>query len=358
MDIEDKIALATRSSVEEVITPADLRHLFETNSKPGHYIGYEVSGMLHIGSLIASGNVINDLNKAGVRTQVYMANMHSWINNKFGGDLNTINRAAEYYKEAFKFFCPGTKVVDAYELYKDKDFWPNVIKFAKNMTVARTNRALSIMGRKETDALDLAQYFYPPMQGVDIHTIGAQIAHAGMDQRRIHVLAREIYPSMGWKKPVAIHHHLLMGLQSGRMGEFKQMNKEDLENEMKMSKSKPDSAIFVHDSKDEIARKINKAHCPEKITENNPIIDYAVHLILPKTKSIKIERPKKFGGDIEIGSKQELLEIYGEGKLHPADLKNAVAVELDKMIKPVREHFEKPKNKKLLDVYKTAKITR
>ena len=47
------------------------------------------------------------------------------------------------------------------------------------------------------------------MQAVDIHSLEVDIAHAGMDQRKIHMLVREIFPKMKWKVPVAVHHKLL-----------------------------------------------------------------------------------------------------------------------------------------------------
>ena len=50
------------------------------------------------------------------------------------------------------------------------------------------------------------------MQAVDIHSLNVDIAHAGMDQRKIHMLVREIFPKMKWRVPVAIHHKLLPGL--------------------------------------------------------------------------------------------------------------------------------------------------
>ena len=49
--------------------------------------------------------------------------------------------------------------------------------------------------------------------------------------------------------------------------------------ELKMSKSKPDTAIFMTDSDNDIKRKINKAYCPEGIIEENPILEYCKYFI-------------------------------------------------------------------------------
>jgi tyrosyl-tRNA synthetase len=123
----------------------------------------------------------------------------------------------------------------------------------------------------------------------------------------------------------------------------------------KMSKSVPSSAIFIHDSEDEIKDKIKKAYCPEKTVDGNPIVEYAEYLILRDSK-MKIERPAKFGGDIEIIDAAELKRIYSEGKLHPMDLKNAVTRELCVILKPSREYFAK--NKEYLEQMSAKDVTR
>ncbi len=115
----------------------------------------------------------------------------------------------------------------------------------------------------------------------------------------------------------------------------------------------------MHDSLKELKEKIGKGYCPEGIVEGNPILEYFRYIIFRNIKSLKIERPSKFGGDIEFGSYAELEKLFVNKKIHPMDLKNSCAVELDKLIKPTREYFEK--NKKAAELYsvvKNLKITR
>ena len=64
------------------------------------------------------------------------------------------------------------------------------------------------MGRSEKENLDFSQYLYPSMQAVDIKTLDLDIVHSGTDQRKIHMLVREVFPKLGWKVPVSIHHHI------------------------------------------------------------------------------------------------------------------------------------------------------
>jgi tyrosyl-tRNA synthetase len=127
----------------------------------------------------------------------------------------------------------------------------------------------------------------------------------------------------------------------------------------KMSKSKPDTAIFMTDSEEEIKRKIGKAYCPEKVTEENPILEYCKYIIYERFDNITIKRPEKWGGNLELQTYDELVKVYREGNLHPMDLKSSVSEKINELIEPVREHFEKKeKAKKLLEQVKSFEITR
>ncbi|MFH0971590.1 MAG: tyrosine--tRNA ligase [Candidatus Micrarchaeota archaeon] len=354
MDLEGRLDLVLKEPTEEVVTLEELKELLSSNSNPAHYIGLEVSGRLHIGSLLINGFKVNDLHKAGFKTQIFLADWHSVINNKLGGDWEKIDKASKYYEEAFKFFCPGSKIIRGTELYKENDgYWRDVIAFSKQITLARATRCLAILGRTEKDSLDLAQYFYPSMQGVDMKHLGVDLAHAGMDQRKIHMVAREVFPKMKQKKPIALHHHLLAGLTEPP--KVSGVDKEDAVYASKMSKSLPNSAIFIHDSEKEISDKIRKAYCPEKV-EGNPVMEIARYVIFHEAKALKIERDAKYGGNLEFRNYAELEREYAGKKLHAVDLKNAVARELAKILEPLRTHFEGKKD--LLRVFDEAEITR
>ncbi len=350
MDIERKIDLVCRPPIEEVITREDLREIFQNYSQPRHYIGFEISGKVHIGSGLMTALKIRDFMEAGVKPNIWLADYHAWINGKLGGDLEKIQAVAEgYFKHAFiSLGLTEDKVnyLQASKVYDD-EFWKMVLDIGRNTTISRILRTVTIMGRKETEATNAASIFYPAMQAADIKKLDIQIAHAGMDQRKVHMLAREVFPKIGYGKFAAVHGHLLPGLQSaGRMDATitaapgSADHKEEMQTDAKMSKSKPSSAIFIHDSEDEIKSKISKAFCPEKIVEGNPMIEYAEYICM-RDKPLKVERPAKFGGDVEFATSAELKSVYMEGKLHPMDLKNAVAKELMELLKPSRDYFAK-----------------
>lgn len=330
MDVEEKVSLIERPPTEEVVTRDELVDLFKTNSKPKHYIGLEISGFLHLGSLISTGFKINDFLKAGVRCTVFLADWHTLINDKLGGDWETISKVSKYYADTFKLVCPGVEIVLGSDLYSSKkEYWLELVRLTKHMSLARTMRTLTIMGRSENEEkIDLAKLLYPPMQAADIHFLDIDIAHAGMDQRKIHMLARELFPKMKWKVPVAVHHRLLPGLS--------EPTKTDSE-AGKMSKSTPSSGIFVHDSDDEIRTKLKKAWCEEGNTKNNPLLEIAKHVIYHEFDEMSIERPAKFGGNVTYSGYSQLESDFAQKKLHPTDLKQAVTNYLIKIIHPIRE---------------------
>lgn len=110
------------------------------------------------------------------------------------------------------------------------------------------------------------------------------------------------------------------------------------EGQAKMSKSDPDSAIFMEDAIEDVNRKIKKSFCPERIVENNPILDYCKSIILPAFGTYTIQI--KGHGKKEYKSYEELEADFKEGSLHPGDLKPAVAEGINKLLQPVRDHFK------------------
>ncbi|MFN7088914.1 MAG: tyrosine--tRNA ligase, partial [Candidatus Paceibacteria bacterium] len=80
----NKLEIITQN-LEEVLTEEDLKNLIHQKKKLIHYIGFEISGLVHLGTGLASGIIISNLQKAGVKTQILLADWHSWINEKLGG---------------------------------------------------------------------------------------------------------------------------------------------------------------------------------------------------------------------------------------------------------------------------------
>ena len=358
MNTEEKINLIKEVG-EEIVTEEELRDLLKKNKNPVAYDGFEPSGRMHIAQGILRTININKMIKAGVKFKVLVADWFAWMNNKMGGDLEKIRITGDYFIEVWKACGMDTSKIEfiwAKDLITRKGHWETTINIARNSTVKRITRCSQIMGRKTGEALSAAQIIYPCMQAADIFHLGCDITQLGMDQRKVNMLAREIGPKVGFWKPVVISHHMLLGLTKPST---ESLSSEDILLELKMSKSKPDSAIFMDDSPEEVKRKISKAYCPDKEVKLNPILEYCKYIIFERFDKIEINRPEKFGGNQVFSSYNELEKSYTSGNLHPADLKNATAFYINKLLEPIREHFNKNKKaKELLKKVKSFNITR
>jgi len=361
MDIETKVSIV-KELAEEVVTEADLRMLFENDAHPVTYDGFEPSGIAPIHFGLQRARNVKKMLETGVKFKLYLADYFAFINNKFEGNLEHIRIAGEYFAEVWKacgIDSCKVEIIWAKDIMNNLEYWDRFMRVGKATTLDRIKRAITVMGRKEGDAVSAAQLFYPAMQVTDIFHMGIRMCQMGMDQRKANILAREVADKYKWNKPVAVHHSLILGLQGIPQGVDIRSNPDAAE-EYKMSKSNPKSAVYMHDTYEEIKGKVAGAYCPEKIIEGNPMFNWLKLILLKDSKeNIVIERPQKFGGRVEARSYDELVEIYKAGKLHPMDLKNFVAEKLEEQIKPVREHFEKDKHaKELYETVKTYRITK
>ncbi len=330
----DKLESLTANAVE-IVTIEELKEILK-KSKPKGYIGFEPSGTVHLGWKICT-NKIKDFLECGFDFTLLLADWHAYINDKLGGDIEKIKLCGKYMEDCFAAMGVDknkVKFVYASDYVNDPKYWELVLRVSKATSLARVKRAMDIMGRDESEAdRDLSKLFYPAMQVSDIFYFDVDVAYGGMDQRHAHMLARDVSKKLGKKPPVAIHTPLLTGLQAGgRMNAI----------EVKMSKSKPESMISIHDDPASVKKKISKAFCPEKQVEGNPILEICKFVIFPelKDKSFLIDRPEKFGGILEFKNYEELEKAFVTG-LHPLDLKNAATTYINQILEPVHKYFEK-----------------
>ena len=360
MDVEKRFGLVSQvGEGGEIVTPEELKALLAEKKHPIAYDGFEPSGRVHIAQGLLRAININKMTSAGCKFKMLVADWHGWANNKMGGNLENIQLVGKYLIEVWKscgMDIENVEFVWASGHVKDDDYWKKVMQVARNTTVNRIIRCGQIMGRKDADVQQASQILYPCMQAADIFHLKADICQLGLDQRKVNVLAREIGPKLGYWKPVIVSHHMMMGLLAPSASEEDKMERII---DMKMSKSKPDSAIFMTDSPEEVKRKISKAYCPEKQVAENPVLEYCKFIIFEKFKTFDIKRPEKFGGDVSFESYAELEKAYAEGRIHPMDLKAAAAARLNELLEPVRSHFEKnAKAKELLEAVNKLEVTR
>ena len=349
LSVDEKIKLVKEVG-EEIVKDEELRNLFERNEMPICYDGFEPSGRMHIAQGLLRAINVNRLTKAGCVFVFWIADWFAQMNNKMGGDIEKIHIVGRYFVEIWRAAGMDLKNVKflwcSDEINKNSnDYWQSVINVARANNIDRIKRCCQIMGRKEGDALQASQIMYPCMQCTDIFFLKANITSLGMDQRKVNMLAREYSDDVKIKhKPIIVSHHMLKSLVKGVE---------------KMSKSIPDSAIFMEDTAKEVERKIKKAYCPEKDVDDNPIFDYIKYLIIPRFGKLELKRPEKYGGDKVYNTYEEICEDYKKGDLNPGDLKPNVARLINEMIEPVRKHFENdPEAKKILQLVNSFKVTR
>ena len=364
---EERFRLIKRNT-EEIIGEKELKDLLNRNEKLRHYIGFEISGRIHLGTGLMSMLKVRDFVKAGVDCRIFLADWHSWINDKLGGNPEIIKKVAVgYFKEGMRasMKCIGgnskkLKFVLGSDLYHKNDlYWATVIDVSKFTTLSRVMRSITILGREEGGTVDFAKLIYPSMQVADIFIQKLNLVHAGIDQRKAHVIARDVAMKLSFSpllkkdgkqtKPIAVHHYLILGLGKPPAWPIPKNKMRDFLSSLKMSKSKPSTAIFIHDSPEEIRKKITDAFCPKEEIVFNPVIDWTEKLIFPIKQKLEIKRKKEFGGNKLYISLETLKRDFSKGDLHPLDLKDAVIESLIEILKPARKHFSKGKPKKMLD---------
>lgn len=318
MDTESKVELIEEGTLE-VINTEDLRNILEKDN-PIAYTGYEPSGKIHLGHAVTIMK-LKQLQKMGFKIKILLADYHAYLNGK--GTIEEIEEMADYNKKCFLAFGlskEDTEFVLGSSFQKNHDYVENLYKLSTLTTLSRAKRSMDQVSRS-SDNPKVANVIYPLMQVADMVFLEVDVALGGMEQRKIQMLARENLPKLGYDSPVCIHTPLLHGLDGDE----------------KMSSSKG-NLIAIDDSEKEIIKKINKSFCPVKEVEGNPIIEIANHFIFTNKKTISIERPEKFGGNLEL-LKDELIDMYSAGDLHPVDLKNAVSKFLVEYLSPVREYM-------------------
>jgi len=317
MDLAEKLALISNNTVE-VVTQEDLKKLLETNKKPIAYCGYEPSGEVHLGHLVTITK-LTELEKAGVKVKVLLADWHAFLNRK--GDWDFIRKTAKEWETVFnQLGLKNAEYVLGSSFERKPEYIDDVLSLSSHITINRGMRSMQEVSRDIENAY-ISQAIYPLMQIVDIKHLKVDIAQAGIEQRKIHMLGREVFDLINYKKPVYVHTPLINALQG----------------EGKMSSSIKDSLISVRDSDDAIKKKISKAYCPEGIVEKNPVLEICQLVIFPRVEKLDINRPDKFGGNAEFTSFEELQKSFAAKQLHPMDLKNAVAEQLIEILKKVKK---------------------
>lgn len=349
---------------EECISEAELRGLLLAKGRgSGHdgfnlYDGFEPSGRMHIAQGVFKAMNVNKCTFPGTNSTFvfWVADWFALMNDKMGGDLEKIRTVGKYLIEVWT--AAGMDLSNVVfkwasdEITNNADkYWPTMIDVARQFNVTRIKKCCQIMGRLE-GALTSAQVLYPLMQCTDVFFLRADICQLGVDQRKVNMLAREYCDAVKIKrKPVILSHHMLYGLKAGQE---------------KMSKSDPDSAVFMEDAAEDVERKIMNAYCPSKEekdeggatgeaedagkesmhltkdTLKNPCLDYIQNIIFSPPGATFT------AGETTYTDFATVRAAFLAGTISEEQLKRGLISELNRLLEPVRTHFTSNENAKTL----------
>lgn len=308
-------------NTEEIVTLDELRDLLEKKQNPRAYVGYETSGKVHLGHMLTVNKLL-DLQKAGFDVVVLLANLHAYLNEK--GTLEEVREIADYNRDCFISLGldpQKTEFVYGTDYQLKPDYVLKILQMARNTTLNRARRSMDEVSRSAENPM-VSQMIYPLMQAVDIADLEIDLAVGGIDQRKIHMLAREELPRLGFSSPICMHTPLIPGLDG-----------------QKMSSSRGNNIAVDEPAKD-IEKKIMDAFCPAKVIENNPVMAIFKYHIFPRLADITIRRPAKFGGDIAYQNYEKLEGDFILGAMHPQDLKKSCANYMIEILAPVRSNMK------------------
>lgn len=347
-----------RSVGEEIVGGHNLERLLKNKPEPRAYDGFEPSGRMHIAQGLIRTINTNKITASGVKFVFWVADYFALLNLKLGGKKDRIKKAGELMIHTWRAcgmdmdnveFIWASEEIDR----RSTEYWGLVFDIATKVNIKRVLRCTQIMGRKgfkeekgesgdadsdegddSTIPLDemlgsmkTSQVFYPVMQCADIFFLGIDICSLGVDQRKVNMLAIEYCNMIKRKlKPIVVSHHMMMGLDGSD----------------KMSKSNPNSAIFMDDTEQEVNTKIKKAFCEPGNIEKNPILEYFRYIVFEKEDMVVItvkDFETKEVHDIEFTEYQDLELMFKEEKIHPNDLKASLKLYLKRYLDPVRDYF-------------------
>ena len=327
MDLKGKLDLIKRNTAE-IVTVEELKKLLETKEHPAVYLGTAITGRPHVGYFVWVLKLADFL-RAGFKVKVLLADIHGSLDNT---PWEVLENRYQYYKMVitplFEAVGVDTKKVEFVKgssfQFKDK-YIHDVLKMSTFASVHDCTKASSEVV-KQSDNPKLSGLIYPIMQSLDEEHLDVDVQYGGIDQRKILMFARENLPKLGYRPRIEVMTPLIPGLQGG---------------DGKMSSSIKGSKIDLLDSPEDVNKKISGAFCPEGVVEGNGVLAFLKYVLMvcksDQKKEFTVKRPAKFGGDVSFKTYEELEKSFVNKKLHPADLKKALADEINTLLEPVRK---------------------
>lgn len=324
LTVEEKLALIKRN-LQEVIGEEQLTELLKSKKEISVYWGTMPTGSISIAYFFPMMKVADFL-KAGIRVKILLADLHAALDSV---PWEILEKRYAYYERMITLLLKTIGVdtsklefVKGSELQLKKEYFHDLLKLSTMTTLNDAKHAAAEVV-KLGDNPKLSGMIYPLMQALDEEYLKVDAQFGGVDQRKIMVYAREYLPKIGYKARIELMNPMIRGLVG-----------------VKMSSSMPNTKIDTLEEEAEVIKKLNKAECVEGDPENGvmALLRYLIFVLKSdRNEKFIISRSEKFGGNKEYSSYEEVEKDFVEKKLHPMDLKNSVAKEINNLLKTIRE---------------------
>ena len=281
---------------------------------------------------------IADFLKAGIKVKILLADLHALLD---GVSWEVLGKRYKYYERAIILILKSIGVdlkklefVKGSSFQLDKKYFNDILKLSTFTTINKAKHSASEVVKTAQGDIKLSGLIYPLMQALDEEYLKVDAQFAGLDQRKILVFARESLPKIGYNPRIELMNPMIRGLVGKQM-----------------SSSVESSKIDLLENVETVKKKINKADCVAGNVDNGilALLRYLIMIIKQdKEEKFIVKRSEKYGGDLKYSTYDEIERDFLTKKLHPLDLKNAVALEVNKILDPIRE------DKALQKLYKEA----
>jgi len=336
LSVKEKLELVKRN-LQEVISEEELENLLKKKKNPSLYWGTMPTGSVSFAYFFPMLKLADFL-KAGFKVKILLADLHAALD---GVPWDLLEKRYKYYERAITLILRSLDVdlknlefVKGSEIQMNEKYFNDVLKLSTLTSISNAKHSASEAVKTAQGDVKLSGLIYPLMQALDEEYLEVDAQFAGLDQRKILVFAREFLPKIGYKPRIELMVPMIRGLVGKQMSSSVESSKIDLLNDEKTVVKKVNAADFVTGSLE------------------NGIIDILKYLIFvikgDRNEKLVIERPEKYGGNLSYANYDKLEKDVLAKKIHPLDLKNAVAKEINILLEIFR------KDKKIHELHKSA----
>lgn len=290
-----------------------------------------VSGLNPSGTLQLGHKIVFDTNRLfqkeyGIPVFIPLSDDESYVAKKTNSRMDAVKHGVGLIIDilAFGFDPKLTKVV--FDFYFT-DIFSTAMTLSRHVTMSEIK---AVYGYQNDENVGL--HFYPNVQSA--HVLLPQINYGiknvlvpiGPDEDSHLRLCRDIASRAGYNKPAILHAKFMPGIDG-----------------LKMSKSRPEAAIFLHDDPDTVSKKISRAFSGGRDT---------------------IEEHRKLGGNpdvdisfiylstyfLDVNESTKLRQDYLNGKILSGELKKIL---IEKIV-DFNEEFHKRRKKVTFDQVKSV----